>query len=146
LEASVYNRNTSSTHPLGAALVIEVPLLTGGARDAAIGEARARLRGGSARLAAAEHALRQEVLDLWLRLDNLRVELAGLKVRGDYRELYLDRSRALYELEVKTDLGDAMTEISAVRLDVARAEFDWMVTQARLEALAGRLLPEEPTQ
>ena len=42
---------------------------------------------------------------------------------------------------MKTDLGDAMTEISAVRLDTAQAELDWMMTQARLKALAGRLLP-----
>ena len=143
LDAAVYNRNTSSTHPLGAGLVLEIPLLTGGARDAAVADANARLRASRARLAAARSALRQEVLDLWLRLDNLRVTLQGLMVRGDYRELYLDRSRALYELEVKTDLGDAMTEISAVRLDVARAEFDWLLARARLEALAGRLLPEE---
>lgn len=146
VEASVYNRNTSSTHPLAAALVLEVPLLTGGAKDAGIAAAQARMRSSSARLAAAEQAMRQEVLDLWLRLDQLRITLEGLKVRGDYRELYLDRSRALYELEVKTDLGDAMTEISSLRLDMARAEFDWMMTQARLKALAGRLLPEEQTQ
>ncbi|WP_078120778.1 TolC family protein [Thiosocius teredinicola] len=143
LEANAYNRNTSSTHPLGAALVFEMPLLTGGAKDAAIAEARAQLRGSRAKLTAAQHRLRQEVLDLWLKLENLRVQLEGLAVRGDYRELYLDRSRALYELEVKTDLGDAMTEISAVRLDVARAEFDWMMTQARLQALSGKLLAEE---
>jgi hypothetical protein len=67
-------------------------------------------------------------------------------VRGDYRELYLDRSRALYELEVKTDLGDAMTEMSAVRLDVAHTEFAWMMAQAELAALAGRLLPGETVQ
>ena len=69
-----------------------------------------------------------------------RRQLEALQVRGDYRELYLDRSRALYELEVKTDLGDAMTEISALRLDTAFAEFEWMTTQAELAALAG-LLP-----
>jgi outer membrane protein TolC len=143
LDAAVYNRNTSSTHPLGGGLVLEVPLLSGGARDAAVADASAGLRASQARLAAAQHMLRQEVLDLWLRLDNLRVTLQGLKVRGDYRELYLDRSRALYELEVKTDLGDAMTEISAVRLEIARAEFDWLMARAQLEALAGRLLPEE---
>ena len=45
-----------------------------------------------ARLAATENALSQEVLDLVLRLGNLRLALEGLKVRGDYRELYLDRS------------------------------------------------------
>ncbi len=146
LEAQDYNRETNTTHPLGAALVLEMPLLTGGAKDAATAKARAALRSSRAALAAAEHALRQEVLELWLGLENLRVRLEGLKVRGDYRELYLDRSRALYELEVKADLGDAMTEISAVRLEVARAEFDWMMTRARLEALAGRLLPEGQTK
>ncbi|MCG6966199.1 MAG: TolC family protein [Chromatiaceae bacterium] len=146
LEAQTFNRETNTTNPLGATLIFEVPLLTGGAKDAEIAKAGARLRSVSATLAASEQTLRQQVLDLWLQLDNLRTQLAGLKVRGDYRELYLDRSRALYEMEVKADLGDAMTEISALRLDVAQAEFDWMMTQARLAALAGRLLPEEQTQ
>jgi outer membrane protein TolC len=143
LDASVYNRMTNSTHPLGASLVLEVPLLTGGARDAAIAQARAELRSSRASLRAAEHALRQTVLDLWLGLGTLKRQLQALQVRGDYRELYLDRSRALYELEVKTDLGDAMTEISALRLDLANAQFEWMMAQAQLAALAGRLLPEE---
>lgn len=143
LDASVYNRMTNSTHPLGASLVLEVPLLTGGARDAAIAQARAELRSSRASLTAAEHALRQSVLDLWLGLGTLKRQLEALQVRGDFRELYLDRSRALYELEVKTDLGDAMTEISALRLDLAYAQFEWMMAQAQLAALAGRLLPEE---
>ena len=143
LDASVYNRMTNSTHPLGASLVLEVPLLTGGARDAAIAQAHAELRSSRASLTAAEHALRQTVLDLWLGLGTLKRQLQALQVRGDFRELYLDRSRALYELEVKTDLGDAMTEISALRLDLAYAQFEWMMAQAQLAALAGRLLPEE---
>lgn len=146
MEASVYNRMTNSTHPLGAGLVLEVPLLTGGAKDAAIAAAGATMRQRSAQLAAAEHAMRQRVLELRLRLDDIKLFLAGLQVRSDYRELYLDRSRALYELEVKTDLGDAMTEITAVMLDTARAEFDWIMTKAELDALAGRLMPEEQTQ
>lgn len=146
LDASVYNRTTNSTHPLAAGLVLEVPLLTGGAKDAAIAQARAELRSSRAKLTATEHALRQKVLDLWLGMGTLRRQLEALQVRGDYRELYLDRSRALYELEVKTDLGDAMTEISAVRLDVAYAEFEWMAAQAELAALSGRLLSKEQTQ
>jgi len=146
IDASVYNRTTNSTHPLGAGLVLEVPLLTGGAKGAAIAAARAELRSSRARLRATEHVLRQRVLDLWLGVGTLPRQLDALKVRGDYRELYLDRSRALYELEVKTDLGDAMTEISALRLDVAHAEFEWMAAEAELAALAGRLLPEEQTK
>ena len=108
LDASYYNRETNTTHPFGASLVLEVPA-DGRCQDAGFADARAKWRASQARLAAAENALSQEVLDLVLRLGNLRLTIEGLKVRGDYRELYLDRSRALYELEVKTDLGDAMT-------------------------------------
>lgn len=143
LDAAVYNRSTSSTHPLAAALVLEVPLLSGGARDAAIAAARAEQRRQSAELAAAEQVLRQRLLELRLRLDELRIDLAGLRVSGDFRELYLDRSRALYELEVKSDLGDAMTELTALALEQARAEFDWIMTRAELAAMSGSLLPEE---
>lgn len=146
IDASVYNRMTNSTHPLGAGLVLEVPLLSGGAKDAGVAEARADLRNARAKLTATEHALRQKVLDLWLSLGNLKRRHEALLVRADYRELYLDRSRALYELEVKTDLGDAMTEMSALRLDTAYAEFEWMTVQAQLAALAGRLLTEEQTR
>lgn len=144
LEAAAYERPTNSTHPFTAALVLEIPLFSGGADDAAKALAQADLHKSQALLAAFDNRLRQQVLDTWIELNDLRVTLQGLKVRGEYRELYLDRSRALYELEVKTDLGDAMTEISALRLDEARAEFDWMMARARLDALAGKLLQKEP--
>jgi outer membrane protein TolC len=143
VEAAAYERKTNSTHPFTAALVLELPLFSGGADDAAVAAARARLQSSQARLAAHDNTLRQQVLDVWLQLDNLRTTLNGLGVRGEFRELYLDRSRALYELEVKTDLGDAMTEISALRLDEARARFDWQMAQARIKALSGRLLTED---
>jgi outer membrane protein TolC len=146
VEAAAYERETNSSHPFTAALVLELPLLSGGADDAAVAAAGAKLRRSQARLAMLDQELRQQTLDLWLQLDNLRVALQGLEVRGDYRELYLDRSRALYELEVKTDLGDAMTEISALRLDVARAEFDWRMARARLDALTGQLLTGDTMQ
>ena len=143
VEAAAYERETNSTHPFTAALVLEIPLFSGGADDAAVASARARLHSSQARLAMHDNKLREQVLDLWLQLDNLRTTLNGLGVRGEYRELYLDRSRALYELEVKTDLGDAMTEISALRLDEARAQFDWQVAHARIQALTGQLLAQE---
>ena len=143
LEAATYERETSSTHPLVAGLVFELPLLTGGARDAAIAAAQAEWRAAQARLAVAEQDLTHDVLELVLRLGELRTTLAALEARAGYRELYLDRSRALYEMEVRADLGDAMTEISAVSLDRARAEFDWIMTEARLAALSGEMPAQE---
>lgn len=143
VEAAAYNRETNTTHPFGASLILELPLFSGGADAAAVGAAQARLRASRARLGALENALREQVLELWLRLNTLRVAAEGLDVRDEYRALYLDRSRVLYDLEVKADLGDAMTETSAVRLDLARVAFDWIMTNAQLRALSGQLLNEE---
>ena len=142
LEAADYQRLTRSTFPFRAALVLEVPLYTGGLSDARVAEALAMEEEKRAALGQAELELRQSVLDLWLELDTLRIRMQELQALDDYRDLYLDRSRTLYELEVTADLGDAMVQTSEVRLLKAQTRFQWMLARARLDALAGRLLPE----
>ena len=143
LEAGVYNRNTSSTHPLGGGLLLEVPLYTGARKDAAIMQAQAGITAAKASLLEAQLQLRQEALEAWLERARLRSDIRAFGVQGDYRDLYLDRSRALYELEVKTDLGDAMTRITEVRVERMRALFDWAINEARIKALMGSLLEDE---
>ena len=138
---SWYSRTTGRSYPAEARLLLEVPLLTGGERDAGIAAAQARLDQRRAELAEAELELRQRVLDLWLESDTLRVSLEALETEDAFRELSLDRSRALYELEVNADLGDAMVQTSRVRLEKARVQFRWLLVQAELDALQGRLLP-----
>ena len=142
LEAREYYRETRSTDPFSVAVVLEVPLYTGGRSDAAVAEASALVGKKQAEIAETELILRQAVLDLWLELQNLGTRMEELNVLGDYREYYLDRSRTLYDLEVTTDLGDAMVQTSAVRLKKSRAAFQWMLAMARLDALTGKLLPE----
>ena len=56
----------------------------------------------------------------------------------EYRDLYLDLRRAQYELEVASDLGDAMVSMSALRYRVMRAEFATALAWARIDALLGR--------
>ncbi|MEF3193885.1 MAG: transporter, partial [Halothiobacillaceae bacterium] len=80
--------------------------------------------------------------ELALDIDVLRKAAAGDKVREDYRELYLDRSRALYEMEVSTDLGDSMVQMSDARLRSMRTLFALSLAWAELDALLGR--PVEP--
>jgi len=144
LDASVYNRNTSSTHPLAAGLVLEMPLLDGGHRDAGIARAQAGLGEADAALREAQLRLNQEARELWAARRILRADIQAFQAMQDYRDLYLDRSRALYELEVKADLGDAMTQISEVRLKLSGALFEWAMNEARIKAMTGQLL--EKTQ
>lgn len=143
LEAAAYNRNTSSTHPLSAGLLLEVPLFTGGGRDAEIARARGELLASEADLRETVLRLRQQARELWARRGTLRADIRAFRTQADFRDLYLDRSRALYELEVKTDLGDAMTQTSEVRRRTAGALFGWAINQAQLEAMTGELLENQ---
>ncbi|HHH13205.1 MAG TPA: TolC family protein [Thiolapillus brandeum] len=141
--AGAWNRETRSTHPFEAALVLELPLYSGDRGDAEAAAARSRLLEAQARLDLSRHELRQQVTELWLELQQLQRRARALMGKGGYRDLYLDRSRTLYDLERATDLGDAMVRISEVKLEVARVHYQWLLDQARLRALAGRLLQGE---
>lgn len=148
VEAARYRREIGAREDLRATLNLRIPLYQGGEDTAAIAAARARLREQQARLAKAEHDLRQTALDLVQELETLKVRRQAAKVRSDYRDLYLDRSRALYELEVKTDLGDAMTRQTEAQYLSAQAEFQFALVWARIDALGGRLFApaKEKTQ
>ncbi len=139
LEAATWARRTGRSHPLAAALVLELPLYTGGAVDAKVARQRALAWEQRSILEREKQHVRQTVLESWMELDTLRAEEKALAALGDFRDLYLDRSRALYELEVATDLGDAMTNISEYRLRKAKNEFRTALAWARLDALTGRL-------
>ncbi|HIP53544.1 MAG TPA: TolC family protein [Chromatiales bacterium] len=138
VEAAEYRRPSGGRAPLAAGIAIEIPLYDGGRVAADTARHRARLHERRSELAAAEMEIRQGVLELWSHLNTLRVRRAGLNAVAEYRELYLDRSRALYEMEVTSDLGDAMVRISDYRLQRAENDFELALTWARLDALVGR--------
>lgn len=86
--------------------------------------------------------VRQAILDAWLELETLYVARQQASDYADYRDLYLDLSRALYEQEVNADLGDAMVKTSEARLGSVQTEFSIAKTWARIRLLTGTS-PEE---
>lgn len=141
--ANAWNRETRSTHPFEAALVLELPLYSGGRDDAETAAARSALMEAEAELALLRYRLRQKVTELWLAQQKLKRRSRELAVRDEYRDLYLDRSRTLYELERVSDLGDAMVQTTAVRLELARVIYQWQLNEAQLKALTGELIRED---
>jgi outer membrane protein TolC len=139
-EAARYVRELPSRDDLRATLNLRIPLTQGGEDQAAIALALARLYEQEARQRRAELDLRQTVLDLVQELESLKIERNAAKVRTNYRDLYLDRSRALYELEVNSDLGDAMARVTEAQWLAAQVEFRLALTWARLDALTGDLI------
>lgn len=140
LEAAEYTRELGSSDALRGGVTLRVPLYTGGAIDSEIARRRAELKGLAARLAAREMQVRQAALELWQEVYVLRAQQDQARVTLDYRDLYLDRSRALYELDVRTDLGDSMVQFSAARLLQAETRYRLALTLGRLEALLGRVV------
>jgi len=139
MEGSLYNRDGGSRDPWRAGVVLEVPLYSGGRVDAAVAKAQAELRHQQADYAIEQRRVGQQVLELWQEIGLLQLRREEAAAQIDYRDLYLDRSRALYELEVKTDLGDAMVQFSAARLQRAEVDYALALAWARLDALLGEM-------
>jgi len=140
LEAAEYARDGGSNDPWRAGLLLRIPLYDGGGVRSAVAEAQARLYRRQAALREAEHEVRQAVLERWLELDTLRVQRQEMLALQDYRDLYLDRSRALYEMEVKADLGDAMVRLTESHLEAAQTDYQIAMVWEHIDALLGRPL------
>lgn len=138
VELSRYARDAGGYDNWRAGVTLDVPLITGGATKAQTARRRAELQAARARLEKQRLAVRQAVLEAWGELTDLKARREEMVSLAAYRDLYLDRSRALYEMEVKSDLGDAMVRTSDARLKMARTEFQIALTWARIQALLGQ--------
>lgn len=141
LEAAEYERALTARSDWRAMLNLRVPLYQGGEVDAAVTRAAAELSARTARLRKGEYDLRQAVMDVVQELETLKVRQQTAEQRTRFRDLYLDRQRALYEMEQQISLGDAMVKLTEAQWSAARVEYDLALAWARLDALLGRLTP-----
>lgn len=145
IEAAEYERTLSGRNNFRAGLSLRVPLYQGGEVDAEVTRAAAEQATREARLRRAEHELQKTVLDGVQELETLKVRREAAKQRLAFRDLYLDRARAIYEMEVQTNLGDAMVRLTEAQWLAARADFELALALARIDALTGKLV-DAPAQ
>jgi len=147
LEVSTYERETRTRDDWRAGLYIEIPLYRGSSA-ATVNRATAHYQRSLAQQQQLQSHLRVEVLKLWQQLQQLRLEIEGRSIEQDYRDRYLDRSRAEYELEFKSDLGDSMVLYSRSNRDRLHALYTYEIAYQRLAALVGEeyLLALTPPQ
>jgi len=137
-DLAAYARDAGGFDPWRFSVILDVPLLSGGGLKAQVARERAILLRKKSELKQLELALTEKALELRLLLDSLKVAREQVKKQIEYQLLYFDRSQALYELEVKSDLGDAMSRISEAKYQAAKVEFQLMFTWAKLQALTGQ--------
>ena len=144
-----YSRDLQGRDELQVGVVLRVPLFAGDKSDIEVAKALNRVYQIEADIALIKTKIETSILTLWLEFDSLKSKLQQMEALTDYRELYLDRSRALYELEVKTDLGDAMVRISEAERSYLQTQYEMMIVMAKIELEVGQKLEtikEEGTQ
>jgi len=137
LQAADYARDLGSSDKFRAGIDVMIPLYQAGQENAKIKRTSGELIQLEAEKIQLHQEIEQQVLELWLKISDLKQQYDDPDFNMDYRELYLDRSRALYELEVTSDLGDAMVELSQAQLFKAQILFELAVSWAKLDALLG---------
>lgn len=137
LEFSEYARDGSTRDDWRASVYFDVPLYSGRRESSRVAMAQSRYRQALSDQMKLHSELRIQVLKLWQTILQSRLELDGALINQEYRDMYLDRSRAEYELEFKSDLGDAMVEFSDSRMLVYRSLFELEMAWRKLEKLVG---------
>jgi hypothetical protein len=106
------------------------------ASNRALAKLKAGTNGANARLLDLD--LRQQALELLLRLQALAVSHDSAQAEGAWRDLRLEESRVLYEQEAAADLGYSMSQQTKARLDEQRVAYCRALAWAELQALQGR--------
>jgi len=138
LQASYYNREFGSRNPFTAGVLLDIPIYTGDRVNADVASEQADFMRYQAEYKAEEFNIRQDILTTWQTIQTLVAQREQAYTQADYRDLYLDRSRTLYEMEAKADIGDAMARQTEARLLSLRTEFELALAWAQLDILLGQ--------
>lgn len=137
-----FSRESNTRDELSAGLVFNIPLYQGGRVDARVARELARKERRAAELEKLKLDLSDSLLATLQEIEWLRGSgIAAADKQVEYRDWALERARAEYELELKTNLGNSMAETQAAQLRRKQMEYRLALALARLEALSGGDLP-----
>ncbi len=140
LEADInaYSLETPFSHPATVTLQFDYPLYSGSVPSLKRQQIDIVLERLKNNLYAKQQQIKHQLLSVWQQLNLLSVKKQHSDVNSDYQDYYLDRSRALYELEMQNDLGNAMTEFSAAILEKATIKYQWVLAWEELSIITNQ--------
>lgn len=138
LQASDYSRTASTRDNLSAGLILTWPLYQGRRVESRVARERSEFNKLQASAEKIKMDLTQALLETWLEISQLQssAKTAANKY-ADLRDLQLEKSRGLYQLELTSNLGTAMVGTAEANLRARRIEYQLALSIARLEALIG---------
>ena len=143
VQAADYSRTAVTRDNLSAGLILSWPLYQGNRTDSRIAREIAQFNKLQASAENLKMELTQTLLETCLDITQLQntARSAALK-NAEYRDLQLERSRGLYELELKSNLGTSMVETAEANMRTRNIEYQLALSFARFEALMGRPLSQ----
>lgn len=143
VQAADFSRSAVTRDNLSAGLILSWPLYQGSRADARVARELAQFNKLHANFEKLKMELTQAMLETYLEIVQLKGAVrSAAKTQVDYRDLVLERSRGLYEMELKSNLGTSMADTVEANLRVRRTEYLLALGFARLEAMLGRPLEE----
>jgi outer membrane protein TolC len=137
-----YSRESSTRDELSAGVVFTIPLYQGGRVDGRVARELALKERSAAEFEKLTLDLADTLLATLQEIEWLRgSSRAAADKQIEFRDWALERSRAEYELELKTNLGPSMAETQMAQLRRRQVEYRLALALARLEALSGGSLP-----
>lgn len=137
-----YSRETLTRDEASAGLVFTVPLYQGERVDARIARELAKRERTTAELEKLRFDLSDTLLTTLQEIEWLRGSgRPAADKQIEYRDWALERARAEYELELKTNLGTSMAETQVAQIRRKQVEYRLALALARLQALSGGTLP-----
>lgn len=137
-----YSRESTTRDELSAGLVFNIPLYQGARVDSRVARELAKREKSVAELEKLRLDLADTLLATLQEIEWLRdSSRAAADKQIEYRDWALERARAEYEMELKTNLGTSMAETQLAQLRRKQVEYRLALALARLEALSGGSLP-----
>jgi outer membrane protein TolC len=144
VEANDYvDRRLPGRDALRAGVVLSWPIYQGNRNSAQMEHEQAQFHKLQAEAEITKRKVSQAILKLLIEAEQLqKTARNAAKVQVDYRDLALDRARAQYEVELKTNLGESAAFTMEAKLRQRSVEYQLALTLAKLEALLGQPLPK----
>ncbi len=141
-EAAAWRRDSSTRDDLRAGFNFSWPLWQGGRADARIGREQAHFHVLQAQHDQLQQDLRLALIAASEEIQYLRdTARRSAEMNASYRDQYLEKARAEYEMELKTNLGNSMAETQFAQIRKRAIEYRLALAWARLDALLGERQP-----
>jgi outer membrane protein TolC len=143
VQAADYSRVSTTRDTLSAGLILSWPLYQGERTDSRVAREMAQFNKLQASTDKLKMELTQALLETCLDITQLQnTARSAAHKYVDFRDMQLEHSRGLYELELKSNLGTSMAGTAEANMRTRNVEYQLALSFARLEALLGRQLNE----